>query len=397
MKISTKLLTILLLTIILIKCDSAVDNIPPIVIKRHFKKAMWVVRFSLTTKEKCDKVIRFALNNNFGVIVAQFRGRGDAFYKSEHEPKYRYVQKNFDPLAYLSKQCDKYSLELHAWINMMYAANVNIRKPQKTHVLRLHPEWVTIDSKGRSISDYKRKELRNNLLEGTFLDAGVPDVKGWLASVTTDIAKRYKVKGIHFDFIRYPWSGFNGYYKKYLKDFGYNPEARMRFMEKYGMDPVNTPYKRYATTKQLWRQFRRDRITEIVKTCNKAAKKANPNLIISAAVIANAPVVRNVYFQDWKFWIKQGILDTVFPMSYSQYMGEFKKFIRIANPIKHKLPVFMGVHIKKKTNPALSAKQMRMIYDNGFHGICVFSYDRGRPQMQMIKTLFREKNVMQFE
>ena len=43
----------------------------------------------------------------------------------------------------------------------------------------------------------------------------------------------------------------------------------------------------------------------------------------------------------------------VFPMSYSQYMDEFVKYLNVSLDIRKKLPVYMGVHIKKRTQVSL--------------------------------------------
>jgi uncharacterized lipoprotein YddW (UPF0748 family) len=236
---------------------------------------------------------------------------------------------------------------------------------------------------------YDRLELRNNLVDGAHLDPAIPDVIGYTVRVVEDIVRKYDIKGIHYDFIRYPWSGFSGYYKRFLKDYGYNPVARMRFIEKYAIDPEDIPNRTPSTYRELFRDFRRDRINELVQKCSYAIKKIRPNIIISAAVIANAPVARKVYFQDWKEWIKRGYLDMVFPMSYSQYMDEFIKYMNVSLDIRNKLPIYMGVHIKKHTKVKLTAEQIRLIYKNNFYGFCVFSYSVGKNKIIWLNKLLK--------
>lgn len=357
---------------------------PAITFSRPFKRALWVVRYSIGSKKKADEVIRFAKENRIDTLVIQIRGRGDAYYKSTFEPTAPDVEKNFDPLAYLIEQCRTNRIEMHAWMNVIYAADVNARTPEPNHILSLHPEWVNFDRNGNSMFSYSNAELRDNLLEGTFVDPGVPDVVAHLVNVARDLVTRYNMDGLHFDFIRYPWSGFNGYYKKFLQDFGYNPEARLRFMEQYGIDPVDTTYKRATPGRELWRDFRRNRINEVVRRCYQAVKAVRPSIKVSAAVIPNAPVVRNAYFQDWKRWVKEGYLDVLFPMSYDEGMYNFRNYIRIASETRDKIPTYMGIIIKKNSKITVPLRQIQMIYHKGFVGFCIFSYDDGQPQIREI-------------
>ncbi|MGH9905117.1 MAG: hypothetical protein ACRD8U_05965, partial [Pyrinomonadaceae bacterium] len=65
-------------------------------------RALWVVRTTLTTPEKIRTMVQAATNNGFNMLIVQVRGRGDAYYRSRHEPRAIELKDqpaDFDPLA----------------------------------------------------------------------------------------------------------------------------------------------------------------------------------------------------------------------------------------------------------------------------------------------------------
>ena len=50
-------------------------------------RALWVVRFTLTSPEAVRASVQRAKENGFTDLVVQVRGRGDAFYNSQWEPR----------------------------------------------------------------------------------------------------------------------------------------------------------------------------------------------------------------------------------------------------------------------------------------------------------------------
>ena len=65
-------------------------------------RALWVVRTTLTSPEKIQEMVNKASAANFNTLIVQVRGRGDAYYKSRHEPRAIELKDQpaaFDPLA----------------------------------------------------------------------------------------------------------------------------------------------------------------------------------------------------------------------------------------------------------------------------------------------------------
>src|SRR5258707_12782913 len=65
-------------------------------------KALWVVRDKITTKSAIDDLMADATTRGIHDVVVQVRGRGDAYYDSNLEPRAEpLADDSFDPLAHL--------------------------------------------------------------------------------------------------------------------------------------------------------------------------------------------------------------------------------------------------------------------------------------------------------
>jgi len=65
-------------------------------------RALWVVRTTLTSPEKIQRMVESAASNGFNTLIVQVRGRGDAYYRSRWEPRAAELKDqpaDFDPLA----------------------------------------------------------------------------------------------------------------------------------------------------------------------------------------------------------------------------------------------------------------------------------------------------------
>ncbi|MCS7190096.1 MAG: family 10 glycosylhydrolase, partial [Fimbriimonadales bacterium] len=167
------------------------------------------------------------------------------------------------------------------------------------HILNRYPEIQTEDYDGRRITEV-----------GYGGDWGHPLYHEWFTRVVLDIVRRYAIDGIHFDYIRYTG-----------ERWGYNPVSVERFNRRYGREGKPDP------ADPLWKQWRRDQVTAVVRKIYAQATALKPSLKVSAALITwgDGPqntedwVNRSAYravFQDWQGWLKEGILDMAIPMVY---------------------------------------------------------------------------------
>ncbi|MCL1834415.1 MAG: family 10 glycosylhydrolase, partial [Leptospirales bacterium] len=340
-----------------------------ITVKKNFSGALWIVRHNISTAQKIDELLDTIKDAHIKHLFVQVRGRGDSYYESEYEPLAFDVTEKFDPLKYLIDKTRKSDIKIHAWINVAFVLEPEDFPPKETHILHKHPEWITYDYKGKPMTTYSKKDLRDNLADGYFMDLGIPEVKTHFYRIITDVITKYPVDGIHLDYIRYPYSGYSYHQKKYLSDFGYNPIALKIFKKKYGFDPLKTDRTKKTRQRELFNKFRTDQVTEVVKNVRKIIKSKDDNIIFSAAVMPRYDRGKEVYFQDWPLWFEKNYIDIACVMSYASGMKDFEEYIKYANDKRFKNRIMMGIGvIRQNTDINITVEQIRRVYDCGIRG-----------------------------
>lgn len=269
-------------------------------------RALWADTFhpALRNSNDVTALVNTARNNNFNAVIVEVRKRGDAYYNSTIEPKASDVSpQSFDPLADLLAKAHTGGrrIEVHAWITTYLAWNNDGAPPTQTnHPYLTHPEWLSVDNTG------------TNWDGGNYqFDQSLPAVQKHVFNVAMDIISRYDVDGFQFDYVRY--SG---------NTWGYHSNALERFRRRYNF--VGTP----ASTDANWLQFRRDQVSGLVRKVYLNAIGLKPGVKISAATICFAPGITTDaqwfssasawtgVLQDWRGWMREGILDLNIPMAY---------------------------------------------------------------------------------
>jgi uncharacterized lipoprotein YddW (UPF0748 family) len=277
-------------------------------------RGWWVDAFNngFKTSGQVSQLIADARTAKVNALFVQVRKRGDAYYNSLFEPKAADVSPaSFDPLADLltKARTGGERIQIHAWIVAYNIWNNQTGTPtQLTHPYRTQPSWLTqrTDAVTWDGANYA-------------FDQGHPAVQEHTYNVAMDIVSRYDVDGLHFDYIRYtdrdastnnqPW--------------GYHPTTLQRFQKL--ANRTGTP----STTDSAWLQFRRDQVSALVRRVYLNSWKTRKTARISAALIAytgppasqtaSAWQGRDAYsrvLQDWRGWLREGILDTGIPMVY---------------------------------------------------------------------------------
>lgn len=288
-----KLKTLILGTLLLLLLSSARAD------DSEFR-GLWVHNWNtgLLTPEEIEDTVSWAKACNMNALIVQVRRVGDAYYKSAYEPRAKNIKggEDFDPFACALREGRESGMEVHAWFNVFRVWTTPQKPDLPGHVVNLHPEWMSRDASGASSSS-----------DGWFLDPGVPEVREYLVDVVSDLLKNYNPDGLSLDFVRYPG-----------RDWGYNERAVALFNKEYRR--TGTP----APSDPDWCDWRRARVTETVREISAAARRIRPGIKISAATISwgNCPEdfketsAYGYCFQDWKTWMKEGIIDANMPMTY---------------------------------------------------------------------------------
>lgn len=221
---------------------------------------------------------------NLNTIFFQVRGRGDAMYRSRFEPWSNQLSgvlgqdPGWDPLQFVLDEAHARGLEVHAWFNTFFV-RAGSKPPMSwpPHLLLKHPDWV--------------RQYENEW----WLDPGLPEVRAYLVNVVMDIVRSYDIDGIHFDFIRYPGTGY----------------------------PDHQSYLRYGKRK-MKEEWRRENINTFVRTAYDSIIAVKPNLKVGSTPIGiyvNMPEANgwqsfHTVFQDSRTWLREGKHDYLAPQVY---------------------------------------------------------------------------------
>jgi uncharacterized lipoprotein YddW (UPF0748 family) len=179
-------------------------SVPP----KHEFRAVWIASFhnidwpsakGLTTdaqQAEFRQILDQQRQNNMNAVIVQVRPCGDALYESPFEPWSEYLSGKqgqapapyYDPLSFMIEEAHQRTMEFHAWLNPFRAvSHTRFSDLISDHLSLQQPDWFF--------------QYGNSL----YFNPGIPEVRTYIASLVSDILKRYDVDGIHFDDYFYPY------------------------------------------------------------------------------------------------------------------------------------------------------------------------------------------------
>ena len=355
-------------------------------------RALWIVRHSVTSKGEIDRALQFAKQHNFGHVFVQVRGRADALYNSQIVVRSPLIaDSKFDPLEYAIQKGHELGLTVHAWINVLLAWSAKRPPEDREHLFVAFPEWTDRSLLGSTTATGDLMRLEDSSIQ-TYISPSHPGVRNHLRRIVDELLSLYDLDGIHLDYIRYSDS-----------DFGYNMSARIGFEQLHGVDPLRLvnqngngyghfSQKKRKTLLLAWGDYRRDAVTDLVRSFNELILKKRPDVILSAAVKPNPGDARSRYYQAWDQWLEEGLIDYAVPMNYAIELKDFAREIEnIHNvvPQKYWSGIIMGVAAYNQDAEATRDK-IKFSRVTGLTGVAVFSYDAHKAEPILFAPIGKE-------
>lgn len=249
---------------------------------KHEVRAVWLTTIggidwphSFQAESQKNELIRILdqlKQAGINTVLLQTRVRATTIYPSAMEPWDGCItgtpgmQASYDPLQLCIDECHKRSMECHAWV-----VTIPVGKWNKLGCKQLRQKYP---------------KLIKRIGEDGYMDPEQPQTGDYLAKVCKEIVSRYDVDGIHLDYIRYP-----------------------------------------ETWKiKVSRSKGRDYITDIVRKISRAVKQEKPWVKLSCSPIgkyddllryrAGGWNARTAVCQDAQAWLREGLMDALFPMMY---------------------------------------------------------------------------------
>jgi uncharacterized lipoprotein YddW (UPF0748 family) len=280
-------------------------------------------------------------------------------------------------------------MAVHAWVNTHLVWGPATLPASPSHLVNEHPEWLAVPQYlARDLNHMDPRDPRfvtalrqyaadrPATVEGVYTSPSHPEVRERILAVWLDLATRYDLDGIHFDYIRFPSPDYD-YSRGALERFQAwvaprIPVARLDALwAAVGSDPLA-----FATGLPVeWDEFRRDQITSLVRDIYTQVKAIRPELVVSAAVVADGETAYGARFQDWKSWLADGILDIAVPMAYTPNDATFRAQISAARDAAgSRERVWAGIGAYLNTaDGTLDKIDLARAADAG--GVVLFSYD----------------------
>ncbi len=226
--------------------------------------------------EKQKKELRSILDRlqkaNINTVLLQTRIRATTIYPSQYEPwdgclsGFPGKSPGYDALQFAIDECHKRGMEVHAWV-----VTIPVGKWNSYGCRQLRKRFP---------------RLIKRIDQDGYMDPEATQTGCYLAEMCREIVQRYDVDGIHLDYIRYP--------------------ETWKF--RIGKDQA------------------RGKITRIVEKIHQAVKKEKPWVKMSCSPIGKFDDLSRYWSHGWnaytkvaqdaQAWLKDGLMDELFPMMY---------------------------------------------------------------------------------
>lgn len=354
-------------------------------------RALWVLRTSLTSTQSIEALVKQARDNGFNTLFVQVRGRGDAYYRGGLEPVPSELQRQppaFDPLASVLAAARKAGLRVHAWVNVNLISSAVAIPSSPAHVVHRNPEWLMVprdiaqelatvpaDSPAYVGKLARWTRAQSAEVEGLYASPVLPAAQAHAEAVVRDIARRYAVDGIHFDYARYPTDRFD-YSRSAIAQFratirpALDAERRKALDADEAIDLFAYP----DAFPEQWRAFRVGRMTALMARLGAAVKSERPSALVSVAAAPDRAEALQFRLQDWGAWLDQGIVEALAPMAYTQEPSRFAEQIASARAAAGSRTLWAGIgayHL----SPEQTIENIHTARRLGADGVILFSYD----------------------
>ncbi len=333
-------------------------------------RALFVNRFEYSyNASSINTIFQNAADLGITDVMFQVRGRADAFYDSNFEPRANGLSTSFDPLQTAIDAAHSRGIKLHAWLNATPMWNTTAINPPTSPIPHVYhnssPSFRLTDINGNV-------EPQDGWSNYSSVNPVLPEVHTHINNVVNDISTNYDVDGIHLDYIRYiPGNSFSR--------LPHDALSHQMFFNATGLDGSNS-----ANT-TAYRNYVKGRITDLVasikQTVDTAEVSTGRTMELTASVWRDPDVGENDYMQDYRTWLEQDLLDVAMPMIYLSASNDGLYFndnllntLRV--PTGSRVAPTLGVYLHSSTGGGidLTKSQLDRAYLAGTDGISFYGY-----------------------
>ncbi len=224
----------------------------------------------------------------------------------------RHKQFDYDVLRAYTDACRKYGMECHLWMPVLNVGSFDDEGSAYTPAGR-KPEWMSLDNHGSCRNP-------NGFM---MIDPANKDACTYLLDFYRYIVTTYDIDCFEMDYVRY-------YAASADADYGYTEAAFAGFEKAYGYG-VTPAYDTEAAYWDDWCQYRRDCVTELVKSIRAMIDREAPDVLLAADVAFPFTHALHTVYQNFPQWLEEGLLDLLHPMAYGDgYEKDIRRAVALA-------------------------------------------------------------------
>lgn len=380
----------LIILIILLVAEPMLHSSGKIITSPTFteRRGVWLTNVSSTIlfiPGSVKRAIKQLSELHFNTVYPVVWNRGYTFYPSSlakemigvsQEPLLNWTRGNVNVLSVIFEESHQRGLEVIPWFEY------GLMIPKSSLIARKHPDWLTHSQQGLANTFFqdefkteKKKESKNFIKSWTqhnykkrasqlvWLNPFHPEVQQLIKGLMLEVVMQYKVDGVQLD------DHFG-----MPVELGYDPlTIKLYKQEHRGKNPPDDPHN------PQWMSWRAKKITAFMTDLVTTLRIVNPDILISLSPNSYSFSYQN-YLQDWKSWIKQGLIDELVLQVYRNNIDSFSKeldesTVKLAH---QKIPVSIGILSGTLNNPVKIEQikqQVEKVRQQGFDGVSFFYWE----------------------
>ena len=252
--------------------------------------------------------------------------------------------RQWDFLKVLLKEAHKRRIKVHS--NFCPGQRVKL----EGEIIK-HPEWLIRGKKGEI---YLNLNLAN------------PEARKYIKGKIKD-ALKYDIDGIHLDYIRFPIN----------QGFSYDKATCEAFKKEFGKSPLEVKDDCGSIIWSEWIKWNAEHVTTLVREIKEIIDKSGKNVVLGVDVFPDVEASKILIGQDWKLWAKEGLIDIICPMQYTNNVDMFRRSVKEAvKATNGKCLVYPGIACHSshnKNTPEGVVQEVKIAREEGADGVTFFS------------------------
>jgi uncharacterized lipoprotein YddW (UPF0748 family) len=253
-------------------------------------------------------------------------------------------QKKWDFLEILLEKAHKKGIKVHP----IFCPGQRVKLEGE---IKEHPEWLIRGKKGEI---YQNLNLAN------------PEVREYLKKKVTK-ALKYDIDGIHLDYIRFQVN----------QGFSYDKATCEAFKNEFGYSPLDVHQDCGSMVWCEWIKWNAKQVTTLVREVKEIIDKSGKDIVLGVDVFPDAETAKVLIGQDWELWAKEGLVDIICPMQYTNDLNVFRKSVkRAVKATNGKCLIYPGIACHSshnKNTPEGVVQEVKIAREEGADGVTFFS------------------------